>query len=124
MNTSRNRIVNFNSGINLAKEHEKNLKNEALNMQLKIMDQNLNLNERVSDLYNLKSLIKRNQTIIDEKRNILNTRDVQLENTINKTIFNKKVLYVFICIIIALLIVIVTILVEVWQRKKARKTQL
>ena len=124
MNTSRNRIVNFNSGINLAKEHEKNLKNEALNMQLKIMGQNLNLNERVSDLYNLKSLIKRNQTIIDEKRNILNTRDVQLENTINKTIFNKKVLYVFICIIIALLIVIVTILVEVWQRKKARKTQL
>jgi predicted RND superfamily exporter protein len=106
MNTSRNRIVNFNSGINLAKEHEKNLKNEALNMQLKIMGQNLNLNERVSDLYNLKSLIKRNQTIIDEKRNILNTRDVQLENTINKTIFNKKVLYVFICIIIALLIVI------------------
>ena len=73
------------------------------------MGQNLNLNERVSDLYNLKSLIKRNQTIIDEKRNILNTRDVQLENTINKTIFNKKVLYVFICIIIALLIVILLV---------------
>ena len=109
MNPTRNRIVNFNSSINLAKEHEKNLKNEALNMQLKIMGQNLNLNERVSDLYNLKSLIKRNQTIIDEKRNILNTRDVQLENTINKTIFNKKVLYVFICIIIALLIVILLV---------------
>jgi hypothetical protein len=106
MNTPRNRIVNFNSSINLAKEHEKNLKNKALNMQLKIMGENLNLNERVSDLYNLKSLIKRNQIIIDEKRNILNTRDIQLENTINKTIFNKKVLYVFICIIIALLIVI------------------
>lgn len=106
MNISRNRIVNFNSGINLAKEHEKNLKNEALNMQLKIMNQNLNLNERVSDLYNLKSLIKRNQTIIDEKRNILSTRNVQLENTINKTIFNRKVFYVFICIIIALLIII------------------
>lgn len=109
MNTSRNRIVNFNSSINLAKEHEKNLKNEALNMQLKIMGQNLNLNERASDLTNLKSLIKRNQIIIDEKRNILNTRDVQLENTINKTIFNKKVLYVFICIIIALLIVILLV---------------
>jgi len=109
MNTSRNRIVNFNSSINLAKKHENNLKNEALNMQLKIMNQNLNLNERVSDLTNLKSLIKRNQTIIDEKRNILNTRDVQLENTINKTIFNKKVLYVFICIIIALLIVILLV---------------
>jgi hypothetical protein len=109
MNTSRNRIVNFNSSINLAKEHETNLKNEALNMQLKIMGQNLNLNERASDLTNLKSLIKRNQTIIDEKRNILNTRDVQLENTINKTIFNKKVLYVFICIIIALLIVILLV---------------
>ncbi len=109
MNTSRNRIVNFNSSINLAKEHEKNLKNEALNMQMKIIDQNLNLNERVSDLTNLKSLIKRNQIIIDEKRNILNTRDVQLENTINKTIFNKKVLYVFICIIIALLIVILLV---------------
>ena len=106
MNTPRNRIVNFNSSINLAKEHEKNLKNKALNMQLKIMGENLNLNERVSDLYNLKSLIKRNQIIIDEKRNILNTRDIQLENTINNTIFNKKVLYVFICIIIALLIVI------------------
>ena len=52
MNTSRNQIVNFNSSINLAKEHETNLKNEALNMQLKIMGQNLNLNERVSDLYN------------------------------------------------------------------------
>jgi len=109
MNTSRNRIVNFNSSINLAKEHEKNLKNKALNMQLKIMGQNLNLNERASDLYNLKSLIKRNNTIIDEKMNILNTRDVQLENTINKTIFNKKVLYVFICIIIALLIVILLV---------------
>ena len=109
MNTSRNRIVNFNSSINLAKEHEQNLKNEALNMQMKIMNQNLNLNERVSDLYNLKSLIKRNQRIIDEKRNILNTRDVQLENTINKTIFNKKVLYVFICIIIALIVVILLV---------------
>ena len=70
MNTSKNRIVNFNSSINLAKEHEKNLKNEALNMQLKIMGQNLNLNERASDLTNLKSLIKRNQTIIDG-RNII-----------------------------------------------------
>jgi len=109
MNTSRNRIVNFNSSINLAKEHEKNLKNEALNMQLKIIDQNLNLNERVSDLTNLKSLIKRNQQIIDEKRNILNTRDVQLENTINKTIFNKKVLYIFICIMIALIVVILLV---------------
>jgi hypothetical protein len=109
MNQEKNRIVNFNSSINLAKEHEKNLKNEALNMQLKIMGQNLNLNERVSDLYNLKSLIKRNQTIIDEKRNLLETRDVQLENTINKSIFNKKVLYIFICIIIALLVVILLV---------------
>ena len=109
MNTSRNRIVNFNSSINLAKEHEKNLKNEALNMQLKIIDQNLNLNERVSDLTNLKSLIKRNQQIIDEKKNIMNTRDVQLENTINKTIFNKKVLYIFICIMIALIVVILLV---------------
>ena len=109
MNTSRNRIVNFNSSINLAKEHEQNLKNEALNMQLKIMNQNLNLNERVSDLTNLKSLIKRNQIIIDEKMNILNTRDVQLENTINKTIFNKKVLYIFICIMIALIVVILLV---------------
>lgn len=109
MNASRNRIVNFNSGINLAKEHEKNLKNEALNMQLKIMNQNLNLNERVSDLHNLRSLIKRNQAIIDEKRTILNTRDVQLENTIKQTIFNKKVLYIFICIIIALIIIILLV---------------
>jgi len=109
MNPSRNRIVNFNSSINLAKEHEKNLKNEALNMQLKIMGQNLNLNERVSDLYNVKNLIKINQTIINEKRNILNTRDVQLENTINNTIFNKKVLYIFICIIIALIVVILLV---------------
>lgn len=109
MNTSRNQIVNFNSGINLAKEHEINLKNEALNMQLKIMGQNLNLNERVSDLYNLKSLIKRNQEIINEKKNLLETRDVQLENTINKTIFNKKVLYIFICLIIALVVVILLV---------------
>jgi hypothetical protein len=109
MNAPRNRIVNFNSSIDLAKEHEKNLKNEALNMQLKIMNQNFNLNERASDLYNLKSLIKRNQTIIDEKKNILNTRDVQLENTIKKTIFNKKVLYIFICIIIALIVVILLV---------------
>jgi hypothetical protein len=104
-----NRIVNFDSSINLAKEHENNLKNKALNMQLKIMGQNIDLNERVSDLYNVKSLIKRNQTIIDEKRDILNTRDIQLENTINKTIFNKKVLYVFICIIIALIVVILLV---------------
>jgi hypothetical protein len=109
MNPSQNRIVNFDSSINLAKEHEKNLKNKALNMQLKIMGQNLNLNERVSDLYNVKSLIKRNQSLLDEKMDILNTRDVQLENTINKTIFNKKVLYIFICIIIALIIVILLV---------------
>jgi hypothetical protein len=109
MNPTRSRIVNFNSSVDLAKEHEKNLKNEALNMQLKIMGQNLNLNERVSDLNNLKSLIKRNQSLLDEKRDILNTRDIQLENTINKTIFNKKVLYIFICIIIALIIVILLV---------------
>ncbi len=106
MNPTKSRIVNFNSSINLAKEHEKNLKNKALNMQLKIMNQNLNLNERVSDLYNLKSIIKRNHTIIDEKMNILNTRDIQLENTINNKIYNKKVFYIFICIIIALLVII------------------
>jgi hypothetical protein len=109
MNPNRNIIVNFDSSINLAKEHENNLKNEALNMQLKIMGQNIDLNERVSDLYNVKSLIKRNQSLLDEKRDILNTRDVQLENTINKTIFNKKVLYVFICIIIALIVVILLV---------------
>ena len=107
--TSQRKIVNFDSSIYLAKEHEMNLKNKALNMQSKIMSQNLDLKERVSDLYNVKSLIKRNQSLLDEKNDILNTRDVQLENTINKTIFNKKVLYVFICIIIALLIVILMV---------------
>ena len=109
MNPNQNRIVNFDSSINLAKEHEKNLKNEALNMQLKIMGQNLDLNERASDLSNLQNLINRNRAIIDEKRNILNTRDVQLENTINNTIFNKKVLYIFICIIITLIVVILLV---------------
>lgn len=108
MNSQR-KIVNFSSSINLAKAHETNLKNKALNMQSQITSQNLDLNERVSDLYNVKSLIKRNQTLLDEKMDILNTRDVQLENTINKTIFNKKVLYVFICIIIALLVVILMV---------------
>jgi hypothetical protein len=63
----------------------------------------------VSDLYNVKSLIKRNKSLLDEKMDILNTRDVQLENTINKTIFNKKVLYIFICIIIALIVVILLV---------------
>ena len=108
MNSHR-KIINFNSSIDLAKTHEKNLKNKALNMQSKIISQNLDLNERVSDLYNVKSLIKRNKILLDEKMDILNTRDVQLENTINKTIFNKKVLYVFICIIIALLVVILIV---------------
>jgi len=107
--TSQRKIVNFNSSIYLAKEHETNLKNKALNMQSQIKNQNLDLKERVSDLYNIKSLIKRNQTLLDEKNDILNTRDVQLENTINKTIFNKKVLYVFICIIIVILVVIIMV---------------
>jgi hypothetical protein len=109
MNPNRNRIVNFDSSINLAKKHENNLKNEALNMQLKIMGQNLDLNERVSDLYNVKSLIKRNQALLDEKKDILNTRDAQLENTINNTIFNKKVLYIFICIIIVMIVIILLV---------------
>ena len=108
MNSQR-KIVNFNSSIDLAKTHETNLKNKALNMQSKIMSQNLDLNDRVSDLYNIKSLIKKNQELLDEKMNILNTRDVQLENTIKKTIFNKKIFYVFICIIIALLVVILLV---------------
>jgi hypothetical protein len=109
MNPNRNRIVNFDSSINLAKKHENNLKNEALNMQLKIMGHNLDLNERVSDLYNVKSLIKRNQALLDEKKDILNTRDAQLENTINNTIFNKKVLYIFICIIIVMIVIILLV---------------
>lgn len=108
MNNS-NRIVNFNSSIGLAKTHEKNLKHKALNIQSKIMNQNLDLKDRVSDLYNVKNQIQRNKSLLDEKMDILNTRDVQLENTINQTIFNKKVLYVFICIIIALLITILLI---------------
>jgi hypothetical protein len=108
MNNS-NRIVNFNSSIDLAKTHENNLKHKALNIQSKIMNQNLDLKDRISDLYNVKNQIQRNKSLLDEKMDILNTRDVQLENTINQTIFNKKVLYVFICIIIALLITILLI---------------
>ena len=104
-----NRIVNFNNSIDLAKTHEKNLKNKSLNIQSKIMNQNLDLKDRVSDLYNVKNQIQRNKSLLNEKMDILNTRDVQLENTINQTIFNKKVLYVFICIIIALLITILLI---------------
>jgi hypothetical protein len=109
MSMDQRKIVNFNSSVNLAKAHEYNLKNKALNIQSKIMNQNLDLKDRVSDLYNVKSLIKRNQILLDEKNDILNTRDVQLENTINKTIFNKKVLYVFICLIIMLLVVILMV---------------
>lgn len=107
MNT--NSIINLDNSINRIKEHEENLKRKALNMQLKVLNNKLHLNDINDDFYNVKNTMKMNDKIIQEKMEILSTRDQQLQDSINKTIFNKKVLYIILTLLIALIVTILLV---------------
>jgi hypothetical protein len=107
MNT--NSIINLDNSINKIKEHEENLKRKALNMQLKVLNNKLHLNDLTDDFYNVKNTMKMNDKIIQEKMEILSTRDQQLQDSINKTIFDKKVFYVILTLLIALIVTILLV---------------
>jgi len=110
-NTSMSQLVgsgisNMREGTNKMLENAKNLQNRIVNVQELIEKQKFDMGTRRQQVSDTENLIKANQNVIKRKMNILDSRNKQLEQSIDRNIYWKKVLYVLFTIIIIIIVIV------------------
>lgn len=102
-------ITNLKMGTDKMAGNAANLRYNILNIQEKIEKQKMDIGEKAGEITNTQEMIERNRRIINNKMNILESRNRQLENSIDRNIYWKKVLYVLFAVIIAIIVLLLLI---------------
>lgn len=102
--------VNLIEGANTLINNSDNLKNKIINLQTKIERQKLDMDNNKDKLEETHSLIKNNEKVIKDKMDILTDRNRQLQLSIDRNIFNKKVVNTLLAVGIALVIIILFVI--------------
>lgn len=111
-------VEGTNKGAKIMIENSNNLRNKVINLQAKIEKQKMDMGNKMDSYMNSKNLISENERIIRNKMEILNDRDRQLQLSIDRTIYSKKVIYSLLAVAISAIIIILFIFTIV---KKIRK---
>lgn len=99
-------VSNLQQGIDSMSRNSRNLRNKIVNLQAKIDSQKVNLNGRLSELDDSRTMIQKNADFIKQKMDILDSRNRQLQLSIDKNIYNKKIVYVLLAVAIAVIVLI------------------
>jgi len=99
-------IINLRKGSLDMIDNSNNLRSNIINMQERIEKQQMDLKNRIQDIEQGQNLITENDKIIKTKFDILVSRNRQLQESIDKNIFNKKVTYVVLAVAVALIIIL------------------
>jgi len=99
-------ISNFLDDAQLMNKNAIGLKNKALKMQQDVQRHRGDMEAKVLELKESRSLLDDNEKIINKKMEILESRNRQLQVSIDKNIYSKKVLYVLLAVLIAVVIIV------------------
>ena len=109
---SKNNVdVNELSGMGIidlnedAKETTK-LRNKIYNIQSDIEKQRMDLKDKEMQYKTTKGLVKYNKDIIEKKLRLLDNRNRQLELSIDRNIYWKKILYVLLALVILVIVIL------------------
>jgi len=99
-------INNFKKGTEKMIQNTQNLHNKILNLQENIEKHTLNLDNQVKQLDETNSIIESNKEEIRRKMEILENRNKQVQLTIDRNIYYKKMTYVWLSIVIFIFVAI------------------
>ena len=99
-------VINLDENVDKMSQNAFNLRNKIVNLQAKIDRREIDLDKSEAELMKSRSMIKENEDVIKEKMKLLDSRNRQLQLSIDKNIYNKKIIYVLLAVAIAVLIII------------------
>lgn len=99
-------ISNLREGTNKMVNNTFNLRNKIIGTQQKIEKQKMDIHLKTGQIKDTQQLIDQNKNVINKKMQILESRNKQLELSIDRNIYWKKVLYVLFAIIIIIIVVL------------------
>ena len=99
-------FMSIDKGIELMNDNIAALKSQTINLQENIEKTKIDPQRMFNELREKQIILERNKEIIKEKMKILEGRNRMLQLSMDKNIFYKKVVYVILSIVIALIIII------------------
>jgi hypothetical protein len=99
-------FMNIDKGIELMNDNIIALRSQTINLQENIEKTKIDPEKMFNELKEKQSILDKNKEIIRNKMKILEGRNRMLQISMDKNIFYKKVVYVILSIVIALIIVI------------------
>jgi len=98
-------FMNIDNGIDLMNDNIIALKSQTINLQENIRKTKVDPEKMFNELREKQYTIEKNNEIIKNKMKILDGRNRMLQISLDKNIFYKKVVYVILSIVIAIIII-------------------
>lgn len=100
------KFMSIDKGIELMNDNIIALKSQTINLQENIEKTKVDPEKMFNELREKQSILDKNKEIIQNKMKILEGRNRMLQLSMDKNIFYKKIVYVILSIVIALIIII------------------
>ena len=98
-------FMNIDKGIELMNDNIIALKSQTINLQENIIKTKIDPEKMFNELKEKQNVLERNKEIIKDKMKILDGRNRMLQISLDKNIFYKKVVYVILSIVIAIIVI-------------------
>ena len=99
-------FMNIDKGIDVMNDNIIALKSQTINLQENIEKTKIDPEKMFNELKEKQVILDKNKEIIREKMKILEGRNRMLQISMDKNIFYKKVVYVILSIVIAIIVLI------------------
>jgi len=99
-------FMNIDKGIDVMNDNIIALKSQTINLQENIEKTKINPERMFNELKEKQIILDKNREIIKNKMKILEGRNRMLQISMDKNIFYKKVVYVILSIVIAIIVII------------------
>ena len=99
-------FMNIDKGIDVMNDNIIALKSQTINLQENIEKTKIDSEKMFNELKEKQVMLDKNKAIIKEKMKILEGRNRMLQLSMDKNIFYKKVVYVILSIVIAIIVLV------------------
>lgn len=106
-NVAGSGIINMKEGTMQMVDNASNFRNNIYNMQEKIASQDIDILSKTKEYNDAQKMMEKNREIINNKMKILESRNRQLQISIDNNIYWKKFLYVLFAVIIGIIVIVI-----------------
>ncbi len=106
-NVAGSGIINMKDGTKKMVDNASNFRANIYNMQSKIASQDVDILSKTQEYKEAQKMLDKNREIINDKMKILESRNRQLQISIDNNIYWKKFLYALFAIIIGIIVIVI-----------------